>query len=153
MLVRFTMVSKSFSILMLSIILRCKFAFSVDEPELDASKNHCETSSVPVSELFTLFRNEHSDLTKVHLTLMFLTASYGDRLYNLSADLSADCRRTAKAHSLMLGKVAFCSEAFEVQGTVMRSLEEVLRTLPEPKEHPLELMCREIVSQYAKEPS
>lgn len=146
------MVSKLFSILLLSITLESRFTFSADEPELGASKDHCGISSIPLSEFFSTFRHQQHDSLEIQLSVMLLSASCGDRLYNLSADVSAECWRTSKAHSLMLEKLAFELEATKLMNTVKASVIKDLREFTELKEHPMELLCRGLEKQYAEEP-
>ncbi|KAK7595148.1 hypothetical protein V9T40_001581 [Parthenolecanium corni] len=82
---------------------------------------------------------------------MVMVASYGDRLYEVSKDWSADCSRTIRAASLMQKKLAITREVTEVMGNAINAVVVSLRQTNDSEEHPLESVCRSIEKEFAKD--
>lgn len=142
------MVSKLSPILMFLLIL-CGLAFSVDSRGLVDSKQNNEILPISSSDLLKYFHSEDRLPGNVNLLFMLWVASYGDHLYDLPKDLSAECWRTARANSLMLEKLVICQESYRVMVRAVDRARQDLEDRTELTEHPLEPVCRQIEEGYA----
>lgn len=144
------MVSKSFSFVMLLVIVQCRLACSVDSQWLGDPKQNTEIQPVWLSSVLSAFRRTAHEIVDLHLIFMIWVASYGDRLYNLHVNVSEQCWRTARANSLMVEKLAIGSEALNVMYEAVSSTTRDLKNRRELNEHPLEPVCRQIEKGYAE---
>lgn len=111
---------------------------------LTNSTDESKTASIPLSEFVDRMREypDNNDTSVLQYLLMIVTASYGGRPYDLSANLSIECSRTIRASVLTLENLAVCEEAYAVlQKETIAAAQEV-RNAKQLEEHPLELYCR-----------
>lgn len=108
-----------------------------------------QISPIPLSELIEELHHESLSFLYFHVTFMVLAASYGDRLYEVSKDLSAECSRTFRASYFMLEKLAISEEMRAIMDSAISDVQERVRNTEELEEHPLEVYCRKAEKEYA----
>lgn len=109
-----------------------------------------EITRIPLSELVEEMRLESSSFLRQHVILMALFASYGDQLYEVSTNLSAECFRTCRATSFMIKKLAISEESINIMGNAVDAVVDRVRSTEKLEEHPLEVFCRTIEKDYAQ---
>ncbi|KAK7595150.1 hypothetical protein V9T40_001583 [Parthenolecanium corni] len=117
---------------------------------LNGLKNEAKFPPIPLSELVEELRREPEDfILSFHVLFIMIVASYGDRLYDVSPDLSAECSMTIKAAFLVEATLATTVEANEVILDTINAVIIDLRNATDLKEHPSELFCSRIEKTFA----
>lgn len=107
-------------------------------------------AKITAEQLRVALRRQPEAMFRHHFGFMFTLAGFGDKLYDVEPDLSADCAATARAALRMLEQLRICEEVYQAVMSSMTAVEEDLRS--GGAEHPLELFCRKVGDTFGREP-
>lgn len=127
------------------LLVQCGLVIPKSIPEVSPQRQN-QSSPIPLSEFVNQPRNY---FLPQHMATMFIVASCGDRLYDLSVAMSPECSRTIRATGIMWQNLALGNQVDEITTVAIANVIDQMANTS-LQEHPLEEICKKLDKLYGE---